>query len=260
MMKSIHNLFCCLLLLITLGTSAQAFYDPGQGRWLSRDPIEERGEVNLYGFVENDALIGVDILGQLDFFAPHVSDPVSPNAGARIEDVNKLVDALKKLDSIKGSKDGKDCYSIKVYRNSTDRHDVLKGLNGKCDKVIQIAHGGIDPLDSNRRRLYPAETIDPANPLKGSNIVEACNALGGTRYFGVGCYVWPYRDSKVSGVVLFSKLTDYIKNMALDTPDCCDQPRSVCIYVGRDNAQRYKSKSNGAYYENGVVLPTDWIP
>ena len=33
------------------------------GRWPSRDPIEERGGLNLYGFVGNDALNQWDLLG-----------------------------------------------------------------------------------------------------------------------------------------------------------------------------------------------------
>jgi hypothetical protein len=33
------------------------------GRWINRDPIAERGGVNLYGFVENDPVNGVDPLG-----------------------------------------------------------------------------------------------------------------------------------------------------------------------------------------------------
>ena len=39
------------------------YYDPVTGRWPSRDPIEEEGGVNLYGFVENDGLNGIDHLG-----------------------------------------------------------------------------------------------------------------------------------------------------------------------------------------------------
>jgi RHS repeat-associated protein len=39
------------------------FYDPNTGRWLNRDPIEESGELNLYGFLGNDALDSWDILG-----------------------------------------------------------------------------------------------------------------------------------------------------------------------------------------------------
>jgi uncharacterized protein RhaS with RHS repeats len=39
------------------------FYDPNTGRWPSRDPIEEWGGVNLYGFVNNDGVNWADILG-----------------------------------------------------------------------------------------------------------------------------------------------------------------------------------------------------
>ena len=38
-------------------------YDVRTGRWLSRDPIEERASENLYTFVDNDSLSYVDILG-----------------------------------------------------------------------------------------------------------------------------------------------------------------------------------------------------
>ena len=38
------------------------YYDPETGRWLNRDPIEERGGVNLYGFVGNDPVGRIDEL------------------------------------------------------------------------------------------------------------------------------------------------------------------------------------------------------
>jgi uncharacterized protein RhaS with RHS repeats len=40
------------------------WYDPLTGRWPSRDPIEERGGLNLYGFVGNSPMILVDIDGR----------------------------------------------------------------------------------------------------------------------------------------------------------------------------------------------------
>jgi RHS repeat-associated protein len=40
------------------------WYDPGTGRWPSRDPIEEGGGMNLYGFVGNSAVGFFDYLGQ----------------------------------------------------------------------------------------------------------------------------------------------------------------------------------------------------
>lgn len=39
------------------------YYSAETGRWLSRDPIEERGGVNLYGFIGNDGVNKVDVLG-----------------------------------------------------------------------------------------------------------------------------------------------------------------------------------------------------
>jgi RHS repeat-associated protein len=39
------------------------FYNPQLGRWINRDPIEEVGGVNLYGFVWNNSLAWVDVLG-----------------------------------------------------------------------------------------------------------------------------------------------------------------------------------------------------
>ena len=42
------------------------YYNPQTGRWLNRDPIEEEGGSNLYGFVGNDSLNGFDPLGLLD--------------------------------------------------------------------------------------------------------------------------------------------------------------------------------------------------
>jgi hypothetical protein len=42
---------------------------PAAARWPSRDPIEERGGLNLYGFVRNDGISLVDYLGHEEAFA-----------------------------------------------------------------------------------------------------------------------------------------------------------------------------------------------
>jgi len=39
------------------------YYDANQGRWLSRDPIGERGGVNIYAFAGNDGIGALDYLG-----------------------------------------------------------------------------------------------------------------------------------------------------------------------------------------------------
>jgi RHS repeat-associated protein len=40
------------------------YYDPVTGRWPSRDPIQERGGLNIYAFVGNDGVNRLDLLGQ----------------------------------------------------------------------------------------------------------------------------------------------------------------------------------------------------
>jgi len=52
-----------LFFVVILQSFAQAFYDPIQGRWCSRDPIEEKGGENLYGFVGNDGIDRSDAVG-----------------------------------------------------------------------------------------------------------------------------------------------------------------------------------------------------
>jgi RHS repeat-associated protein len=42
------------------------YYDPVTGRWPSRDPIEEEGGINLYGFVANNGVGKIDVLGMLE--------------------------------------------------------------------------------------------------------------------------------------------------------------------------------------------------
>ena len=42
------------------------WYDPNLQRWLNRDPIQEAGGINLYGFVGNGPVNGVDPLGLSD--------------------------------------------------------------------------------------------------------------------------------------------------------------------------------------------------
>lgn len=59
---------------------AYRYYDPETGRWPSRDPIKERGGINLYGFANNDGINRGDGLGLINLnfngdlsFPPYLS-------------------------------------------------------------------------------------------------------------------------------------------------------------------------------------------
>ncbi len=49
--------------ILFAASQAQAYFDPHIGRWASRDPIEEHGGRNLYGFGQNDAINRIDKFG-----------------------------------------------------------------------------------------------------------------------------------------------------------------------------------------------------
>jgi RHS repeat-associated protein len=52
------------------------WYDPITGRWPSRDPIEEEGGDNLYGFAGNNGVNWWDYLGMCDYISVSIYDPV----------------------------------------------------------------------------------------------------------------------------------------------------------------------------------------
>ena len=58
------------------------FYQPTTGRWLSRDPIEEQGGVNLYGMGANNPINRIDPLG-LSLYTDLTGsfDPYKPTQG-----------------------------------------------------------------------------------------------------------------------------------------------------------------------------------
>ena len=53
-------------------------YDPDLGRWLSRDSIGELGGINLYGYVGNGPVNGVDTLGLWTAVAVGAATPSNP--------------------------------------------------------------------------------------------------------------------------------------------------------------------------------------
>ncbi|HKK63155.1 MAG TPA: RHS repeat-associated core domain-containing protein [Bacteroidales bacterium] len=55
--------------VVSVSISNYRYYNPDLGRWLSRDPIGEQGGLNVYGFVGNNGVNEVDILG-LSFESP----------------------------------------------------------------------------------------------------------------------------------------------------------------------------------------------
>ena len=72
------------------------YYTPEMGRWLSRDPIGEEGGMNLYGFVGNDGVNWVDLLG-LSYYERQARGKLFDKIRKAFEKTEKVKNAVKKL-------------------------------------------------------------------------------------------------------------------------------------------------------------------
>ena len=157
-------LLSVLLSLITV--DGFAYYNPTTGRWLSRDPIGEKGGVNLYGFVENDPLNNVDYIGLLGL--PTDPDSLSQAIWQAIrrglwdqaldlidQEADLLGDDLaKKLRSALKQMKGLGKWRKQMDRWSRSQcQNVLKNLKKTLKQHLDKEHrGGIDTPETLRIR------------------------------------------------------------------------------------------------------------
>ena len=128
------------------------WYDPLTGRWPSRDPIEERGGVNLYGCVQNDGVNRWDLLG--------MASPECIEASlAALEQGQKLLKELLKYDPIEDAKGGHvHAYGItKPGGHYKEIKDLQRGLKNKLKTAYEKCKDDDDKPD---KRPMPYRTLN----------------------------------------------------------------------------------------------------
>jgi RHS repeat-associated protein len=141
---------------------AYRYYDPATGRWPSRDPIGERGGLNLYGFVGNDGVNKSDKLGlsptqtvaecTIIIFAGHgldkkrFVDPFDPSNNELIDPQNSLIKAETDMDLV----------PWRVYNPSHISAAAVIGCNSGKYVVIKNQLAGYNPPLNN----FPVADID----------------------------------------------------------------------------------------------------
>jgi len=177
------------------------FYDSKNGRWINRDPIGERGGVNLYGFIGNDPTGKLDILGldeesstkKIVFIAgPNFSAPNGTARGALAKlfgvpegtvlyngshpfgpNQKQLDDFIKTfLTNWEQSNRKKCCFAFQGAKFESSKSDpmtvgrarsLIDKWSKKADLLILQAHGIRDALSNNETGLVFYIGKDPAN-------------------------------------------------------------------------------------------------
>ena len=104
------------------------YYDPNTGRWPSRDPIEERGGKNLYGFVGNDGVEQFDYLGL-------ESPPSVANDANNLEHKNEIESIANELSKMCSSPCSQRCSSMDENKCKTE---ALKIAASYVDIVYKL--------------------------------------------------------------------------------------------------------------------------
>jgi hypothetical protein len=163
MKRMCAKLLWLLVLLAGLG-NALAFYNPTTGRWLSRDPIGERGGVGLYGFLRNDSVRRIDVLG----LSPIAS--LGPNAADLLGTPRCYLDLFYEFFGKDEVNLGQPVNTVFVKSMNDVVHDItsrVKTYNadgicckGSCIQRVRVSHHGEGP---GRLPLGGGITFDPAN-------------------------------------------------------------------------------------------------
>jgi len=201
------------VLAIGVGTAYYGYrwYDPLTGRWPSRDPIEEEGGVNLYGFVDNNGINSVDPFGEWGLPAPsrYIPHPDPSKRYFRNKDGVVIKRNVREVNSWFGERyiDYEDVWerpagNLDPYVLDEDRNPVVSprsvevgqalinqfdGMTQeKCCCVVATTWVGMAAIITAPTAL-PGLITNGQGFLMGSVSVRIPFAIGVTRYGGIAC-------------------------------------------------------------------------
>ena len=117
-------------------------YQPIDGRWLSRDPINESGGLGLYLMCYSDVIGKIDFIGLRRFISGHRKPLRKGNV--ILPDFEKAREIMRAMERLKTYVDisGRHCFSVELRDFVTaDVKEVLNELKLNRDNVFIISHG-----------------------------------------------------------------------------------------------------------------------
>jgi RHS repeat-associated protein len=138
------------------------YYNDTTGRWPSRDPIEERGGLNLYGFVGNQGVSRFDYLGLETITVEHCEVKIVAGHGARPRNTKwKLKGcSLRKVAGCRPRTNAPPGRAFEAHDSPTG-HDNLMAIGEGTDRGLADAQRHSWNL-SNNPDFIPGEDPEPA--------------------------------------------------------------------------------------------------
>jgi RHS repeat-associated protein len=133
------------------------FYDPQTGRWPNRDPIGERGGINLYGFVGNNGVAFSDRLGLSRALTGGAVKGHLTNTS--LQGANRILRLIDELNAESGIQ-GNSCYEVIIKDMlKTNLSDIRSDVEKFKGNVYFIGHGYLSVNGQNiNSRSYKFNT------------------------------------------------------------------------------------------------------
>ena len=130
-------------------------YDAKHGVWLSEDPIQEEGGINLYGYVHNNPLMWIDPLGLADMpsYMEGITDPVKAKAAAEAnaKTPQAAKDALRQWEKTTCRRSSSISKNFGMKPKGFKPGGARMGMMGIADELVPhiwnwAVHGEMPPL------------------------------------------------------------------------------------------------------------------
>lgn len=163
----------------------QRYYNPPQGRWLTEDPLEEQGGLNLYAFCGNDGVNEIDILGTLNAITAFlhylgrsekeesVKFDIVDTSMIRANDFKQVHDIMKSCK--KGEYEINDSLVLNTISTSLNVGLMLGQITIKIEGTMPILQNGDWKLNG---RLFAAQDKYDFNKGDRSWWAEALTTIG----------------------------------------------------------------------------------
>jgi hypothetical protein len=126
---------------LLLPQASNGYYNSSTGRWITRDPAEEAGGLNLCCFIENQAINHYDVLGKS-------KDRGSKKAPSGWEDatVQEVQDEIKRLERKGDPRDRAHLDALKSWRKVLSRDRNPQGRNQNYRRARARGGGNVGGL------------------------------------------------------------------------------------------------------------------